>query len=195
MPIYEYRCSQCGKRESKFWRSLAAVDEQVLTCSTCGSKRMSRLVSKVRVLRGGSGGADPSSGGAAGENGDMDGALMREMEGLDENDPRALGRFMRKMAAETGESMGPEFDEVVGRLEKGEDPEKIERDMGELLGGAEGDMGMGEDGLPTAAPESPSTETAGKSARRRPTTAKSTKPTKRTKSAPAANKGKRKNTA
>lgn len=135
MPIYEYRCARCGKKESKFWRSLAAIDEAGLTCSHCGSSQMSRLVSRVRVLRGGGGGTESD---APGPDGDLDASLMREMENLDENDPRALGRFMRKMAAETGESLGDEFDEVVGRLEKGEDPEKIERDMGDLFGGEEG---------------------------------------------------------
>ena len=49
-----------------------------------------------------------------------------------EDDPRALGRLMRKMGQEMGEDTGPEFDEVVSRLEKGEDPEQIERDMPDL---------------------------------------------------------------
>ena len=54
---------------------------------------------------------------------------------LDENDPKSVGRFMRKMSSEMGEDLGPEFDEVVGRLESGEDPESIEAEMP--------DMGMG----------------------------------------------------
>jgi len=53
-------------------------------------------------------------------------------EGLDENDPKSLARFMRKMADETGEDLGPEFEEVVGRLEAGEDPESIESSMPDL---------------------------------------------------------------
>ncbi len=158
MPIYEYRCVKCGKRESKFWRSLSAVDDSTLLCGKCGNKNMSRLVSRVRVLRGG---AESAS---AGENGDVDESLMREMEGLDENNPRALGRFMRKMAAETGEELGPEFNEVVGRLEKGEDPDKIERDMGDLFGSGEG---MGDEMGSTPAPaESDAPEAAPKSNRR-----------------------------
>jgi len=59
--------------------------------------------------------------------------------GLDENDPKSLARFMRKMAGETGEDLGPEFEEVVGRLEAGEDPESIEQSMPDLAG--EGGMG------------------------------------------------------
>ena len=34
--------------------------------------------------------------------------------------------MMRKMSSEMGEDMGPEFDEVVGRLEAGQSPEDIE---------------------------------------------------------------------
>ena len=155
MPIYEYRCSNCKRKVSIFWRSLSAVDESTARCTYCGSAGLSRLVSKVRVIRGGSSGDDSSSGsGAGGEADDMD---LPGMEGLDENDPRSLGRFLRKMASETGENMGPEFDEVVGRLEKGEDPEKIEESMGDLFGeppgGMDDDMGMGMPAEPAASAE------------------------------------------
>jgi hypothetical protein len=64
---------------------------------------------------------------------------------FDENDPRSLGRWMRKMSAETGEDLGPEFDEVVGRLETGESPESIEKSMPELMGEGGEDYGDGMD--------------------------------------------------
>lgn len=54
------------------------------------------------------------------------------LSGLDENDPRSLARFMRKMGQEMGEDLGPEFGEMVDRLEAGECPEEIERSMGEF---------------------------------------------------------------
>ncbi|MCJ7738608.1 MAG: hypothetical protein MUQ10_15065 [Anaerolineae bacterium] len=57
-----------------------------------------------------------------------------DLPDIDENDPKAMGHWMRKMSAEIGEDLGPEFDEVVGRLEAGEDPEKIEESMPDLLG-------------------------------------------------------------
>jgi hypothetical protein len=56
------------------------------------------------------------------------------LEGL-ENDPRALGRMMRKMSNEMGEEVGPEFDEVVDRLESGQSPEDIEKAIPDLEGG------------------------------------------------------------
>lgn len=54
------------------------------------------------------------------------------LAGLDENDPRSLARWMRKMSRETGEDLGPEFDEMVDRMEAGESPEEIEGSMGEV---------------------------------------------------------------
>jgi Flp pilus assembly protein TadB len=48
---------------------------------------------------------------------------------------------MRKMSREMGEDLGPEFDEVVGRLEAGESPEDIEESMPELMGEGGGDFG------------------------------------------------------
>jgi hypothetical protein len=51
---------------------------------------------------------------------------------LDENDPRSIARWMRKMSDEVGEDMGSEFEEVVDRLESGESPEDIETAMPDL---------------------------------------------------------------
>jgi len=62
---------------------------------------------------------------------------------LDENDPKSMARWMRKMSAESGEEMPGEFDEVVDRLEAGQSPEEIEGSMPELgdsLGGGMDDF-------------------------------------------------------
>lgn len=171
MPIYEYRCGQCHRKSSIFWRSIGTVDESKARCAHCGSPTLTRLVSKVRVIRGGSkGGSDAEMAGG----GDMDADMMNEFGGLDENDPRSLGKLMRKMASESGEEMGPEFNEIIGRLEKGEDPEKIEQSMGSMFGDAEGsgmagdDFGAPPDVQPTDAPleDKAAAKTATKSATR-----------------------------
>jgi putative FmdB family regulatory protein len=142
MPIYEYRCANCKRKVSIFWRSFSVVDESKARCTYCGSARLSRLASRVRVIRGGSriGGSSDAESGTADAGADMDDSFMNDLNGLDENDPRQLGHFMRKMAAQAGEEMPAEFDEIVGRLEKGEDPEKIEQSMGDLLGEPGSDM-------------------------------------------------------
>jgi putative FmdB family regulatory protein len=129
MPIYEYTCHDCQRRVSLLWRSFADAADRQAVCPRCGGVRLTRLISRVSVVRSEESRlddlADPGS-----------------LGDLDENDPKSLGRFMRKMAAETGEDLGPEFAEVVGRLEAGEDPESIEKSMPELAG-ADGEMGMG----------------------------------------------------
>ena len=129
MPIYEYTCNDCKRRVSLLWRSFADAADRQAACPRCGSARLTRLMSRVALLRSEESRldslADPSA-----------------MSGLDENDPKSLARFMRKMASETGEDLGSEFDEVVGRLEAGEDPEAIEKSMPELAG-EDGGMGMG----------------------------------------------------
>jgi hypothetical protein len=69
------------------------------------------------------------------------------MAGLDEEDPRSIGRFMRKMSSEMDEDLGDEFDEVVGRLESGESPESIEESMPDLADSGGGDLPGGDLGL------------------------------------------------
>jgi Flp pilus assembly protein TadB len=49
---------------------------------------------------------------------------------------------MRQMSSEMGEELGPEFDEVVDRLEAGQSPEEIESALPDL--GSEAG-GMGDD--------------------------------------------------
>lgn len=62
-------------------------------------------------------------------------AMAGEMEGLDENDPRQMARFMRKLTEATGMDLGTGMEEAMRRLESGEDPEKIEEEMGDLFDG------------------------------------------------------------
>ena len=41
------------------------------------------------------------------------------LAGLDENDPKSMARWMRKMGKELGEDAGDDFDEMVDELEAG----------------------------------------------------------------------------
>jgi putative FmdB family regulatory protein len=124
MPIYEYRCHDCRRRVSLFYRSYAAIEDEP-TCPRCGGTRLSRLISRVAVVRS--------------EDSRLDDLADPSMLGdLDENDPKSMARWMRKMSAEAGEDMPEEFDEVIDRLESGQSPEEIEESMPELgdsLGG------------------------------------------------------------
>jgi len=61
--------------------------------------------------------------------------IASEIESMGEAnpDPKTLGRLMRKMEQAMGEKLPGEMEEMIGRLEKGEDPEKLEEDFGHLM--------------------------------------------------------------
>jgi hypothetical protein len=63
--------------------------------------------------------------------------LAHEAEKADENDPRHAANLMRKLTDMTGLSLGNGMEEALRRMESGEDPEKIEAEMGDLLEGEE----------------------------------------------------------
>ena len=121
MPTYEYRCLDCKKRIA-IYQSYQEYGETPVSCTHCGSANLRRLIGRVRFARSEDSRlenlSDPSAWGD-----------------FDEEDPRAMARMMRKMSDEMGEEMPPEFDEVVDRLEAGEDPESIEKSMPDLGGG------------------------------------------------------------
>ncbi len=128
MPTYEYRCEQCRRRNAFTVRGFNPPEAPI--CNYCGSASLKRIISRVSILKSEDARmealADPSS-----------------LGDVDENDPKSMARFMRKMGGELGEDMPPEFNEMVDRLESGESPESIEQSMGDALGDS-GSM----DGMP-----------------------------------------------
>lgn len=129
MPNYDFRCLNC-KRRFTIFLTYSEYGVRPVACPHCSSTEVQRQIGRVRFARSDDSRmedfADPSS-----------------LAGL-EDDPRALGRMMRQMSAESGEDLGPEFDEVVGRLEAGQNPEDIEKSMPELgedAGSPGGDFG------------------------------------------------------
>ncbi|HBA83978.1 MAG TPA: hypothetical protein DCZ95_07795 [Verrucomicrobia bacterium] len=142
MPIFEYQCDKCRKAASFLVRSLSSHKPPV--CPKCGHEKMTKLLSKFAAV---SGSKAESTGGDSGMGSGLESMPdMSMLEGIDENDPRSMGRVMRRMAEETGEQMPPEMDEMCRRLESGEDPEKIEQDMGDLMGEEPPGGGMGPGG-------------------------------------------------
>jgi len=129
MPIYEYRCQDCRRRISLFFRSFEEIETNPI-CPRCGGTRLVRLISRVSVVRSEESRID-----------DMADPSM--LSDLDENDPKSIARWMRKMGAEAGEEMPTEFGEVVDRLESGQSPEEIEEAMPDLAGDMGGMGGMG----------------------------------------------------
>ncbi|MFO7821453.1 MAG: zinc ribbon domain-containing protein [Lentisphaeria bacterium] len=140
MPIYEYLCKHCNRVFSFMAKSYEETQQKKPTCPKCGATDLKRRMSAFSVS-----GAIPKSedsGGGEGADDNLDdprveremNKLMHEAENIDENDPRQLGGLMRRMSDITGEEMDAEMEEAVRRLESGEDPEKIEEEMGEVLG-------------------------------------------------------------
>jgi putative FmdB family regulatory protein len=124
VPIYEYRCAECRKRASLYYQTFSAASSATPVCPSCGSERLTRLVSRVFQLKSEDAQledlADPSSFGD-----------------LDENDPKSVARWARKLGQQMGEDLGDDWGEMVDRLEAGED-------LGEGDAETEG-VGTGED--------------------------------------------------
>ena len=51
MPIYEYTCADCHRRVSLLWRSFADAENRQAICPRCGGSNLTRLISRVAVLR------------------------------------------------------------------------------------------------------------------------------------------------
>lgn len=152
MPIYEFACPSC--RVIFNFLSKRINPERSPVCPKCGNKRMEKQLSSFAMPRGAK---EPASGaeaeGADADMPDMDdprvmramSELERDMEHMDENNPRHMAHMMRKMKDMMPPGTVPkDLDVAIKRLEAGEDPEKIEADMGDLLGGM-----MGEEGGPS----------------------------------------------
>ena len=156
MPIYEFACPKCRRIYS--FLSKRVNPDRLPVCPKCGNKKLKREISRFAMSRG----LKEPVAATSGEEGgppmpDMDDprverAMMemeRDMEHLDENNPKHMAHMMRKMKdLMPPGSMPKELDVAIKRLEAGEDPEKIEADMGDvlgdLMGGPEGGAGGGE---------------------------------------------------
>lgn len=117
MPIYEYLCQDCGKRFS-VRISYSEYGNVITQCTACHSQKVQRRIERIHV-------------GHSEEERLQRIADPAQMDAL-EDDPVALGDMLRKMKDLMGEAIAPEFDEVVGRLEKGQTPEEIEKEVPEI---------------------------------------------------------------
>jgi putative FmdB family regulatory protein len=101
MPIYEYRCSQCAGQFQKLVQGFA--DPPGLACPRCASLEVRRMISRVAVLRSEESRAeslaDPSM-----------------FAGLDENDPKAIASWAKKLGKELGEEAGDDWNEMVDQM-------------------------------------------------------------------------------
>jgi putative FmdB family regulatory protein len=157
MPIYEFACPKCRRIFS--FLSKRVNPDRLPACPRCGNRNMVKQISRFATVRGlkepGAPAPDPEG---APPMPDLDDPrveramreLERDMDHLDENNPKHMAHMMRKMKDLMPPGTVPkELDVAIKRLEAGEDPEKIEEDMGEVLGdwfGEGEDSGGGEGG-------------------------------------------------
>lgn len=136
MPIYEFYCEDCNTLFNFFSPTINTKKKP--KCPRCRKKTLSRRVSLFAFT------------GRAKEEGDLDDlpfdestmeqamqSLAGEADKLNEDDPRQAANLMRKLSDMTGLKLGTGMQEALARMEKGEDPEKIEAEMGDLLEGEE----------------------------------------------------------
>ena len=118
MPFYEFKCHDC-RRPLRLFYSYTAYDSAEPTCTHCNSRNVKRRIGRVAVAKS--------------EDSRMDSMLDEtKLAALENEDPQEIGRLMRQMSRDMGESLDDEMGEVVERLESGQSPEAIEQAMPNL---------------------------------------------------------------
>lgn len=115
MPVYEYRCNDCRRKVTAYIRGFSETPD--VTCSECGSKNLSRLMSRVVVHK---------------TYMDVYEEILTDRElvdGMMRNDPRAMAKWSEKMEGAAGEDITPEYRDMMGRMESGEPWQKVMGDM------------------------------------------------------------------
>lgn len=132
MPIYEFYCKRCNTIFNFYSRSINTTKQPL--CPRCRKETLKRFLSTFSVLR-------ESSKGEKEEPLPFDeqkmeqamGALAREADTIDEDDPRQAANVMRRLSEMAGVPLGKGMKEAIERMEAGEDPDKIEEEMGDML--------------------------------------------------------------
>ncbi len=137
MPIYEYYCPD-NHTLYQFYAKTLAQGKLTPTCPDNPKFRMKKVLSAFAVTGGGKKDEPtemktmPAPGDSAGD-ARMEaamGAMEHEFSSVDENDPKAMARMMRRMSELTGEKIDGEMEEVVRKLEEGADPDALEEQLG-----------------------------------------------------------------
>ena len=134
MPIYEFYCHKCNTVYNFFSRTVNT--EKIPLCPTCKRVKLKRQMSVFAKITGGREEGGEEDGMPPMDEAKMEKAmamLAGEADKISEDDPRQAANLMRKLSEATGMSLGPAMEEALRRMERGEDPEAIEAEMGDLL--------------------------------------------------------------
>ncbi len=132
MPIFEYYCKPCHTIFSFLARSLSKG--AVPACPRCKGALV-KQVSSFSVTHG-TGDADDGDADFPVDDARLEQAMESmagDLEGMNEEDPRQAAQLMRKFSQLTGMKFNDGIEEALNRMERGEDPEKIESEMGDML--------------------------------------------------------------
>jgi putative FmdB family regulatory protein len=135
MPIYEFYCPHCHRVFSFFSRVVNT--EKTPACPRCTRTELTRLVSAFAISKGRQEPPKPEPGPDLDE-GRLEramAALAGQVDSIDENDPRQGAQLMRQLFSATGMPIASGMEEALRRMEAGEDPEKIEEQMGDAFEG------------------------------------------------------------
>jgi len=133
MPIYEFFCRDCNTIFNFYSRRINT--EKIPGCPRCGRKLKKLLSSFATVGKADEPGDESLPPGF--DEGKMERTLedlAREAEQMNEEDPRAMARLMRKFSDKTGLVLNENMEKALSRLEAGEDPDQIEQEMGDVFG-------------------------------------------------------------
>jgi putative FmdB family regulatory protein len=135
MPIYEFYCPHCHRLFS--FLSRAVDTTKTPACPSCGRAELSRRVSSFAISKGRKEQAPETADLPPGFDEQrleqaMD-RLARVADSIDEDDARQGAQFMRQVFEAAGLPVGAGMDEALRRMEAGEDPEKVEAEMGDVF--------------------------------------------------------------
>ncbi len=134
MPIYEFYCPQCNTIYKFFSRTVNT--EKIPQCPRCKTVTLERRVSTFATLSHAHDESTTDDEWAGLDEQRLERvmeSLANEAEHIDENNPRQMATFMRKFAREAGINFGESMEEAIRRMEKGEDPEQIEEELGDAI--------------------------------------------------------------
>ena len=139
MPIYEFYCSGCHTVFSFLSRKPNTTKRPA--CPKCERRDLERRASVFAVSTGRpeprGDDADLPPGLDEGRMERVMTDLAQDMERVNEDNPREMAGLMRKLFDGTGMQLGPAMEEAMRRMEAGEDPDRIESEMGDALEGEE----------------------------------------------------------
>jgi putative FmdB family regulatory protein len=140
MPIYEFYCATCHMLFNFF---SAGIDtKSAPACPRCAREPLERRPARFATLSRRVNGADQEEGAEDPFAGLDEARLEQVMESMagelesmgEDEDPRAMAHFFRRFGEAAGMKLGPRMEEMLHRLEGGEDPDALEEELGDLEG-------------------------------------------------------------